>query len=142
MPAEMHRSLSRGSWEFIPCIGRRHSGRLLDGGANARIGRAAANIAGHGLINVGIGRLWPADEQSAGRHDLTGLAIAALHDIDRQPRTLNRAASRRGSDSLDGRDGRGSYGRNGRDAGSGGDAIQMHGASAAETLAAAELGAL
>src|SRR6266581_319544 len=43
---------------------------LLDGFANAQIGSAAADIAGHGVIYVGICRMRLAREQRGGRHDL------------------------------------------------------------------------
>src|ERR1700722_10133905 len=57
----------------------------LDGCANPDIGAAAADIASHGGINVRI--IWRPGlrEQGARGHDLSRLAIAALHDLEFQP---------------------------------------------------------
>src|SRR5712691_2951745 len=51
----------------------------VDCGADALIGAAAADVAGHRGIDVGIARLRRGGEQRRGRHDLPRLAIAALH---------------------------------------------------------------
>src|SRR5262245_58284745 len=51
---------------------------LLDGFANAQIGSAATDVAGHGVVDVGIGGVLVACEQGCGRHDLARLAVAAL----------------------------------------------------------------
>src|SRR5690349_6337567 len=51
---------------------------LLDRFANAHIGPAAADVAGHCVIDIVIGRLRFACEQRRRRHDLARLAVPAL----------------------------------------------------------------
>src|SRR4029453_16178438 len=74
---------------------------LLDGFANAQIGSAAADVAGHGVVDFGIRRMWVAGEQGRGRHDLTRLAVAALNYLAVDPGVLNFAANRCRADRLD-----------------------------------------
>src|SRR5215213_9299260 len=62
---------------------------LMHGLANALIGPAAADV-GHRLIDVGIGRLRLLLQQRRGRHDLPGLAVAALRHVNRGPGLLHR----------------------------------------------------
>src|ERR1700692_3052775 len=83
-------------------VGRRANERMainlsLDGlcgrvnrGADTGIRRAAANIAAHGAVDVGIGRRRVLLEQGRCRHDLTALAIAALGYLKLYPRGLDR----------------------------------------------------
>src|SRR3989475_9004666 len=80
-------------------------------------------------------------EQGGGGHDLAGLAVAALDDLEIEPGLLHPAAGRSFPRRLDGRDGfaRGSGHR--RDAGADRPAIEMHRAGSAQRRAAAELGA-
>src|SRR6185437_56096 len=69
------------------CRGR-HARCNPDGASDTVVATATANVACHGgmqLLGVRLGSL---AEQRARRHDLTGLAIPALHDIDLQPRLL------------------------------------------------------
>jgi hypothetical protein len=56
----------------------RDSGDLLDRGSNAAISAAPADIAAHGLVDIGIGGFGGLFEQRRGSHYLAGLAIAAL----------------------------------------------------------------
>src|SRR5260370_33983409 len=63
---------------------------VADGGANAMIGRATADIAVHGEIDVLITRLFDLLEQGNRTHHLTGLAIATLRHVARDPRFLHR----------------------------------------------------
>jgi len=58
--------------------------------ANARVGAATANVAGHGFVNILIGRRGIFSKQHGGAHDLAGLAIAALGDVNFDPRLLQR----------------------------------------------------
>src|SRR5213075_1533087 len=51
-------------------------------------GSAAANVAGHRIVDVGVARLRLGGEQRARRHDLTGLAVAALRHVQRKPRRM------------------------------------------------------
>src|SRR5207302_8504836 len=77
------------------------SGRLPYGGTNARIGAAAANVARHRLVDVGIGGLRFLLEQRGRGHDLARLAIAALGYAQFDPRGLHRLALLTVSDRLD-----------------------------------------
>src|SRR2546421_5173959 len=77
----------------------------MDCGADALIRAAAADVAGHRGIDVGIARLRRGREQRHGRHDLARLAIAALHDLEVEPRLLHRFALRRLANGFDGGDG-------------------------------------
>src|SRR3546814_12701174 len=56
-------------------------GRLLDGGADARIGAAAADISTHRVIDLIFGGRGRSLKQAYCRHDLPCLAIAALGNI-------------------------------------------------------------
>ena len=78
--------------------GRRHAG--IRGGYSLRtpvnrlpdaaVRSTPADVIRNDRINVGVGRLRLFREQSAGLHDHSGLAVAALRDILVQPRTLTR----------------------------------------------------
>ena len=59
-----------------------HAARgVVNGGADAGVGGAAAEISAHRLIDVLIGWLGGRAEESGRRHDLAGLAIAALRHL-------------------------------------------------------------
>jgi len=64
-------------------------GRLLDGGPDAHIGPAAADVARHGRVNVRIVGIRGQGQQRCRGHDLAGLTIAALHDLEVEPRLLH-----------------------------------------------------
>src|SRR6476660_4561168 len=95
---------ARSTLSMRVIVGLRSLYGLLDGFANAHIGPAAADVAGHGTVDFGIRRMWVAREQRRGRHDLARLAVPALHDFALEPCLLNLAANRRRPDRLDGRD--------------------------------------
>ena len=65
----------------------------LGGGANCRvnalIAAAAAQIARHGGIDLGVGGRRGFGKQGRGVHDLAGLAVAALRHADIAPRHLH-----------------------------------------------------
>src|ERR1700751_6125167 len=65
------------------------SGRL-DGGGDALIAAAAADVAAHRVVNLGLGRVLRRRQQRGGLHDLTGLTIAALRHIQGAPSLLHR----------------------------------------------------
>src|SRR5580692_10709598 len=83
-------------------VGRRANERMaidlsLDGlcgrvnrGTDTGIGGAAADIAAHRAVDVGIGRRRVLLEQRRRRHDLTALAIPALGYLKLYPRSLDR----------------------------------------------------
>src|SRR5262249_38769251 len=93
-----------GSMSALLSGGRRFASRLLDGFADAEIGPAAADVPGQRLVDIGIGGRRDLRQQGGGGHDLAGLAVAALHDLEIEPRLLNPLAGGGGADSLDGRD--------------------------------------
>ena len=80
-----------------------------------------------------------AGEERRSGHDLARLAVAALNDLAVEPGLLDLGAGRRCADCLDRRDLGVADAVDGGDAGTGGDAVDMHGAGAAERHAAAEL---
>ena len=57
---------------------------------DSRIGSAPADIAGHGFINIGVGRRRILRQQNRRAHNLTRLAVAALRDVNFYPRALER----------------------------------------------------
>ena len=65
-------------------------GRLVDCGADAQIGSAAAQIAVHGGVDIFVGGLRRLGEQRRGGHHLSGLAVAALRHVDLLPGDLHR----------------------------------------------------
>src|SRR2546422_3249377 len=117
------------------------SRRVLDGRADARIGATAANVARHRLVDIAVGGRRVLRQQRGGGHDLAGLAVAALHDLEVEPRLLDPLADGCGADALDGGDGMADRGAHRRDARSSWYAVEVHGAGAAQCGAAAELGA-
>ena len=64
-------------------------GCLFDGFANAHIGAAAADVAGHCRVDVRVVGTWCRRQQRRCGHDLPGLAIAALNDFKVEPGFLH-----------------------------------------------------
>jgi hypothetical protein len=60
------------------------------GGADARIGAAAAQIPTHSSVDIVICGLWHLGQKRGGGGDLPGLTIAALRDLVVDPSSLNR----------------------------------------------------
>src|SRR5438132_5273562 len=104
---------------------------LLDRLANADIGPTAADVAGHRIVDIGVGRMRVARKERRGRHDLARLAVAALNDLPVEPGLLDPGARSRRADRLDRRALGGADAVDRGDAGTGGDAVDMHGAGAA-----------
>src|SRR5262244_4261419 len=75
--------------------------RLLDRFANAQIGPAAADVAGHRVVDIGIRRMRIARKQRRSGHDLARLAVAALNDLAVEPGLLELGARRGRADGLD-----------------------------------------
>src|ERR1700716_3430103 len=94
-------------WEIVMAWPSRlaSGSRLFDRRANPHIGAAAADISRHRSVDVGIIRIGRGGEQGRGRHDLAGLAVAALDHFEIQPRLLHLGAGSRGADTFDGGDG-------------------------------------
>src|ERR1043165_7084677 len=77
---------------------------LLDRFADAHVSPAAADVAGHRIIDVGVRWTRIAGEQRRGGHDLPRLAVAALDALTIEPGLLDPGAGRSCADRLDGRD--------------------------------------
>src|ERR1700739_983992 len=82
--------------------GERRSG-LVNGGTDAYVGAAAADVARHGGVDIRLARLRISAEQRRGRNDLPALAVAALRHVERDPGLLHRLAGGR-REPLDGGD--------------------------------------
>src|SRR6202040_418197 len=113
--------------------------RLFDRFANAYVGPAAADVAGHGIVDIGVGRSGIAGDERGGGHDLARLAVAALNDLAVEPGLLDFRARRRCADRFDGGDLGCADAVDRRDAGARGNAVDVDGAGAAQRHAAAEL---
>src|SRR5258707_13266668 len=105
--------------------------RALDSLADSHISAAAADVPGHRGVDVAIGGIGLRGEQRRCRHDLAGLAVAALRDLQVDPRLLDSLAGGSGADGLDGRDALAGHGGNRRYARARGLAVEMDGARAA-----------
>src|SRR6476619_2530756 len=68
------------------------AGREMDRLPDALIGAAPTDV-GHGGVDVGIGGLGLALQQGGGGHDLAGLAVAALRNLQLQPGLLHGATA-------------------------------------------------
>src|SRR5881396_1366696 len=115
-----------------------HFGRHVHARADALVGAAAADV-GHRRVDIGVARLRVFPEQRSGRHDLSGLAVAALRHVERRPGPLHRMGAGRG-EPFDGDDpvaGLDFADRNG--AGAPHLAVDVHGTGAALRDAAAVL---
>src|ERR1700759_3205497 len=82
----------RTNWRRVCRIGLFISplpGGAMDGTADADVSPAAADIARHRRIDVGIAGIGREGQQRRGRHDLAGLAIAALRNVFGDPCLLH-----------------------------------------------------
>ena len=109
----------------------------MDGFANSFIGSAAAEVAVHGLRDLVIAGSWCLRQQSRRRHDLSGLAVAALRNFFRNPGLLQNVQSIR-TQAFNGGDFLACDLRDGSGAGPCRRTIDVYGAGSAETGAAAE----
>lgn len=69
-------------------------GRAMNRGANPLVSRATAEIAAHRAVDIPVARHVVLREQGRGAHDLSGLTIATLHDIEGLPGFLGSQACR------------------------------------------------
>src|SRR5258708_18914455 len=113
--------------------------RQMNGRPDARISAATAEVATHGIIDVGIAGLRYFVEQSECRHQLPALAISTLNDVDFGPRPAQ-CVDLRAADALDGHDLAPLHGLDRRYARTHRFAVQVHGAGAAQRFAATILG--
>src|SRR5208283_6070246 len=114
---------------------------VLDRLPDAHIRAAAADVTGHGRVDVGVIRVWDGVKQGRRRHDLARLAIAALNDFQVQPRLLHFGAVGRSADALDGGDRSLANRAHRQKAGADGLTVHMDGAGTTLSYAAPELGA-
>src|SRR5262252_5173419 len=90
-PCERALSTSRsleGCNDMSPSSDRRRGGKLrglLDRLADADIGAAATDVAGHRCVDVSVGGLGIGGEQCSRGHDLPRLTIAALDHLEIEP---------------------------------------------------------
>ena len=111
----------------------------LDGAADADVGHAPTQVACHHCIDVLVSWIWIILEQGSRLHDLAGLAVAALRNLQIDPCRLQRMAPI-GIKSFDGRDfGAGDSAHRG-DARPGRATFDMDGAGAAHPDATTKLG--
>src|SRR3954454_1986004 len=76
------------SW-FRPLSGQRLRG-VVDGSADALVRAAAADVAIHGAVDIGVARFWRLGQKADRGHDLSRLAIAALDHVELAPCGLDR----------------------------------------------------
>ena len=115
---------------------------LLDGGPDAEVRPAAAQVPAHRFVDVGVGRVRVLVEQGHGLHDLAGLAVPALGHVVVDPGLLDGVQLVTLGETIDGRDVLALDGAHGRDARPLGYTVDVAGAGAAEAQAAAVLQAL
>ena len=63
---------------------------FVDGGTDAHVGGAAADVAVHGAVDVRVTRLWILADERHRAHDLAGLTVAALDDVELSPGGVHR----------------------------------------------------
>src|ERR1700687_5892641 len=114
---------------------------VLDRVTDADIGAAAADVACHRSVDIGIVRMRRGGKQSRRRHDLTRLAQTALNELHVQPGLLDLCARRRGADAFDRRHGAIADRTDRQQTGAHRFAVDMHSAGSALRDAAAEFGA-
>src|ERR1700750_668738 len=102
----------------------------LDSFADADIGAAAAYVARHRRIDVGVVGMWSLGKQRSRRHDLPRLAVAALNHSEIEPGLLHLGARRGGADALDRGDGAVANRFNRQKTRAHRSAVDMHGAGA------------
>src|SRR5580692_2278019 len=147
------RSAARSNWSPVSCgsfmsgrvmsdlprVGGRQTRGLFNGGSNAGVGGAAADVAAHRGVDILVRGLRLLVQQGGGRHNLSRLAVATLHDIERQPRFLHLLTGRGIANGLDGGD-LSSANRGKRcNAGADGRAVEVDGATPTQSQAAPEL---
>src|SRR5262245_32680551 len=128
----------RGRFIWSRFAGGSLAGRSLDRLADALIGSAAADVAFHRRVDVGVGRPGLLFEHRGGLHDLTALAIAALRDVGLPPCLLNGVIGLR-AQAFDGHDRLPGHAPHRELAAARGGPVHVNRAGAAQPLAAAVL---
>jgi hypothetical protein len=109
-----------------------------NGATDTLIGATAADIAGHGAIDIIVARLRLLTQESKGGHDLPRLAVPALRYLFRNPRLLYPITE--GGEAFNRGDLVAGGGGSRSDARTCGVAIEMNGTSATQTGTTAVLG--
>src|SRR5437763_737111 len=109
----------------------------MDGVANILVSAAAAYIAPHHFVDIGVRGLLVLRQQCGGGHNLPGLAVAALRNVAFEPGALHGMISL-SRKSFNGGNGLPRDARNRGDAGPNRLSIQMDGAGSAQCHAASE----
>ena len=113
----------------------------MDPLANPVVSAAAAEVAGHRVVDVGKRRIRVSFQQRRSGHDLTGLAVAALCDIEFAPGLLQWVqVFVVGGEALDRSNLHATGGGNRCEAGTSGHTVEMHGAGATLANAATVFG--
>src|SRR5437764_2500039 len=115
---------------------------LLDGGPDAEVRTAAAQVSAHRLVDVSVSRVRVLVEERHGLHDLASLAVATLRHVIVDPGLLDRVQLVALGQAIDGRDVLASNGAHGRDAHAVGHTVDVARARAAEAHATAVLQAV
>src|SRR4029077_5208350 len=105
-----------------------------------RVGPAPAEVAAHGVVDVGVGGPRGLPQEHGGGHDLARLAVAALRYVRLDPRHLQRVPQI-GGQALDRHHLRARGTPHRRDTRTNGLAVEVDGAGTAQGHAASELGA-
>src|SRR4029077_18670690 len=119
---------------------RSRAGRAVNGSADALVGAAAADVAAHGVIDVGLGGFRLLRQEGDSKHNLAGLAVAALWDVFGDPGLLHGMRTV-GRQAFDGGDFFSLHAGDRSYAGASGLAVDVHGAGATERHAAAKFSA-
>src|SRR5262249_3813708 len=117
-----------------------HPRSALHSSADSCVGAAAADVAVHRVIDLGVGGLRRLRKQRRGLHDLPALAISALWYVQALPRDLARMRTI-GAQSFDGGDPLPGRRLHRRGAATDRFAVEVYGARAAESDPAAEFSA-
>src|SRR5690348_6107471 len=115
---------------------------LLDGGPDAEVRPAAAQVPAHGLVDVSVRRVRVLVEERHGLHDLASLAVATLRHVIVDPGLLHGVQLVALGQTVDGRDLLALDGTHRRDAHAVGHTVDVARASAAEAHATAVLEAV
>src|SRR2546423_13407963 len=75
------------------CFAGWRAGRAMNGFADALVGSAAADIAAHEIVEIGVAGVGFLGKQGYRGHDLPGLAVAALGNVFFDPGLLHRMAA-------------------------------------------------
>jgi hypothetical protein len=113
------------------CLLGWRAGGAMDGFSDALVRSAAANVAAHEIVDVSVGGFWFFCEQRDSRHNLSGLAVAALRNVFFDPSDLNGVATV-GGQPFNRHNFLSTYAGDWRNAGARGLAVDVHGAGSAQ----------